>query len=250
MRRTVDRVLVIFPFERALYEEARIPVTFVGHPLVDLVAPPADPAAFLAGLGLDPARPVLAVLPGSRPKEVALNLPPLAGGLVRIHAARPDVQLVLAVAPSLDEAQIHAALGATPVHLVRGQAHALLGSATAALVASGTATVEAALLGVPLVVVYRISAISYQLGHWLVNVPHYAMVNLIAGRRIATELMQSGFTPERVAEEGLSLLADPGRREALRQALAEVRGKLGAPGASARAAAEVVALLRSRPKKT
>jgi lipid-A-disaccharide synthase len=250
IRETVARMLVIFPFEQALYEEAGIPVSFVGHPLVDLVAPTPDRAGFLRGLGLDPDRPVLAVLPGSRPKEVALNLPPLAGGLARIHAQRPEVQFMLAVAPSLDEAKVRAALGPVPVCLVAGQTHAVLSSATAAVVASGTATVEAALLGTPLVVVYRLSALTYHLGQRLVKVPHYAMVNLIAGRRLATEVIQADFTPERVAEEGLSLLADRGRREALREGLAEVRRRLGVPGASARAALEVGAVLRRRPKKT
>jgi lipid-A-disaccharide synthase len=250
IRETVERMLVIFPFEEAIYREAGIPVSFVGHPLVDLVAPPPDRDSFLRAEGLDPGRPVLAVLPGSRPKEVALNLPPLAGGLARIHAARPDVQLMLALAPSLDEALVRAGLGPTPVRLVRGQAHAALGSATASLVASGTATVEAALLDAPLVVVYRLSALTYQLGRRLVKVPHFAMVNLIAGRRLAPELIQADFTPERVTEESLALLDDPARREAMREGLAEVRRRLGAPGASARAAGEVAALVRDRPKKT
>lgn len=250
IRETVERMLVIFPFEEAIYREAQIPVRFVGHPLVDLVAPLSDRAAFLRGLGLDPGRPTLAVLPGSRPKEVALNLPPLAGGLERIHAQRPDVQLVLALAPSVDESATRVALGSLPVRLVRGEAHGVLGSATAALVASGTATVEAALLGAPLVVVYRISALSYHLGRHLVRVPHYAMVNLIAGRRVATELIQADFKPDRVAEEGLRLLSDDRHREALRQDLAEVRKSLGGPGASARAAEEVDEVLALRSKKS
>jgi lipid-A-disaccharide synthase len=250
IRKAVERMLVIFPFEEALYRDAAIPVTFVGHPLVDLVAPPPERDAFLRGLGLDPERPVLGVLPGSRPKEVALNLPPLAGGLALIHRARPDVQLALALAPSVDEAQVRSALGGVPVRLVPGQAHAVLGTATAALVASGTATIEAALLGTPLVVVYRLSALTYHLGRHLVKVPHFAMVNLIAGRRIATELIQSGFTPESVASEATALLEDSARREALRAELAEVRRRLGAPGASMRAAGEVAAVLASKPKKT
>jgi lipid-A-disaccharide synthase len=250
IRESVERMLVIFPFEEAIYREAGIPVRFVGHPLVDLVAPPPDRAAFLRGLGLDPDRPILAVLPGSRPKEVALNLPPLAGGLERIHAARPEVQLVLALAPSVDEVATRAVLGSLPVRLVRGDTHGVLGTATAALVASGTATIEAALLGAPLVVVYRLSALTYHLGRHLVRVPHFAMVNLIAGRRVATELIQADFTPQRVAEEGLRLLTDRAHRETLRADLAEVRSRLGGPGASARAAEEVEAALRKVSKKS
>jgi lipid-A-disaccharide synthase len=250
IRETVERMLVIFPFEEAIYREAAIPVRFVGHPLVDLVAPPSDRAAFLQGLGLDPERPLLAVLPGSRPREVALNLPPLAGGLRKIHAQRPDVQLVLALAPPVDEAATRAVLGSVPVRLVRGQTHGILATATAALVASGTATVEAALLGAPLVVVYRLTALTYHLGRHLVRVPHFAMVNLIAGRRVATELIQAEFTADRVAEEGLRLLSDDRYREALRDDLEEVRKRLGGPGASARAAAEVDDVLAGIPKKS
>ena len=132
--------------------------------------------------------------------------------------------------------------------LVSGQTHAALGSATVALVASGTATVEAALLGVPMVVVYRVSRLTYGLGRRLVNVPHYAMVNLIAGRAVVPELMQSEFTSDRVAAEAGALLDDPGRREAMKRDLDEVRRRLGAPGASGRAAAVVADALADLKK--
>jgi lipid-A-disaccharide synthase len=239
VRRNVARMLVIFPFEEALYREAGVPVTFVGHPLVDLVRPEPDRDGFLRGIGLDPARPTLAVLPGSRRKELAHNLPPLAAALDLIRARRPDVQPVLALAESLERSPVDAALRGRSVTVVAGRTPAVVSTAAAALVASGTATVETALLGTPMVVVYRLSALSYALGRRFVRVARFAMVNLIAGRDVVPELIQADFTPERVAQEALALLDDPGRAGRMRADLAQVRVALGEPGASARAAAEV-----------
>jgi lipid-A-disaccharide synthase len=247
IRDAVSRMVVIFPFEEGLYREAGVPVSFVGHPLVDLVHPAPDRAAFLGGLGLDPARPVVAVLPGSRRQEVAHNLPPLRGAVARLAGARPDLQFLLAVAPSLDPARLE--VEDLPLHLVLGQTHAVLGAASLAIVASGTATVEAALLGTPMIVVYRLSPLTYALGRPLVRVPHFAMANLIAGKRLVPELIQREFTPERVAELALAFLGDPARLAALREGLGEVRQRLGPPGASARAAEVVASTLVEMAKK-
>lgn len=236
IRDTVSRMLVIFPFEEPLYVQAGVPVTFVGHPLVDLVRPAPDRTGFLTALDLDPARPVVALLPGSRPQEVTHNLPPLAGALALLRQRRADLQFLLAVAPSLDQSVIAQRLAGLPVRLVSGQTHAVLGAASLALVASGTATVEAALLGAPMVVVYRLSRLTYALGRPFVSVPHFAMVNLIAGRRVVPELIQREFTPERVAQEVLALLEDAAALSRMRADLEDVRRRLGAPGASARAA--------------
>jgi lipid-A-disaccharide synthase len=243
IRRTVARMLVIFPFEEALYREAGVPVTFVGHPLVDLVRPAPDRAAFLREQGLDPARPVLALLPGSRPSEIAHHLPPLAGALRLLQRRRGDVQALVALAPSIRAAEIEAALRGLPVRIVAGRTQAVVGAADAALVASGTATVEAALLDTPMAVVYRLSPLSYALGRPFVRVSHFAMVNLIAGRRVVPELIQGDFTPERAAAEAQSLIEDRPRAERMRADLAEVRARLGGPGASLRAAAAVRELL-------
>jgi lipid-A-disaccharide synthase len=240
IRRCVDHMAVIFPFEEPLYREAGVPVSFVGHPLVDLVHPAPDRGAFLREIGLDPCRPVIALLPGSRPKEVGHNLPPLSGALRQLHERRPDAQYVLAVAPTLDPSLVRERLQGLPVACVVDRTHAVAGAADVALVASGTATVETALLGTPMVVVYRLSPLTYLLGRPFVRVPHYAMVNLIAGRRVVPELIQREFTPARVAEEALALLTDAPRAGRMRQDLAEVRRNLGRPGASSRAA-EVVA---------
>jgi lipid-A-disaccharide synthase len=239
LREIVARMLVIFPFEEEVYRQAGVPVTFVGHPLIDLVPPPSDRTALAREIGLDPARPIVALLPGSRPKEVAHNLPPIVGAVDVMQARRPDAQFVLAAAPTLDPAALASQLGERPVRVIAGRTHDVLAAAGAAVVASGTATVEAALLDTPMVVVYRLSPWTYRLGRPFVRVPHYAMVNLIAGRRLVPELIQDGFTPAAVAEALLPLLDGEGNARAMRDGLAEVRARLGSPGASARAAAAV-----------
>lgn len=248
IRETVARMLVIFPFEEALYREAAVPVTFVGHPLVDLVRPDADPATFLLSVGLDPSRPAVAVLPGSRPQEIGHNLPPLAGAIALLCRKRPDLQFVLPMAPSLD-VSVFRGLDGLPLRLVANRTHAALAAASLALVASGTATVEAALLRTPMVVVYRLSPLSYMLGRPFVRVPHYAMVNLVAGERIVPELIQSEFTPERVEREALLLLDNPEKAARMRDALLRVGRLLGEPGASGRAAWAVFETFQSSTGK-
>ncbi len=247
IRDSVAHMIVIFPFEEELYRRAGVEVTFVGHPLVDLVTPAPDPTSLLRACGLDPARPVLAVLPGSRPQEVAHNLPPIAAALRRIAAQRPDVQPALAVAPGLDGALFDRPLQDLRAARVR-QTHALMSCSQAGIVASGTATVEAALLGLPMVVVYRLSPVTYALGRPFVRVPYYAMANLIAGRLIVKELIQKNFRPEPVALEALRLIEDKAYRTQIAAGLAEVRSRLGPPGASARAAAIVRQMLTDNKK--
>lgn len=250
IRASVARMLVIFPFEEALYRDAGVPVSFVGHPLVSLVHPPADPVTLRRELGLDPERPVVALLPGSRAKEVAHNLPPIAASVDALAAARPELQFVAAVAASLDPTLIRRGLGDRPVTIVHDRTHAALSAATAAIVASGTATVEAALLGAPMVVVYRLSPWTYRLGRRFVRVPYYAMVNLIGGRRVVPELIQGEFTADRVLGEIVPLLDDTETRRQMQRDLHEVREKLGAPGASARAAAVVAPYLNGKSLDT
>jgi len=243
IRERVTRMVVIFPFEEPLYREAGVPVTFVGHPLVDLARPAEDRAAFLAAQGLDPGRPVVAVLPGSRPQEVAHNLPPIAGGLRLLGERRAALQFALAVAPSLDPRLLDRDLEGLSVTRVAGRTHALLSASSAGIVASGTATVEAALMDLLSVVVYRLSPLTYALGRPFVRVPHYAMANLIAGREVFKELIQSDFRPEGVAREVVFLLDDPVRRQDVMDGLRMVRSRLGPPGASDRASAVVAKVL-------
>jgi lipid-A-disaccharide synthase len=192
----------------------------------------------------------VALLPGSRPKEVAHNLPPIAASVDALAAARPKLQFVAAVAASLDPSLVRRGLGDRNVTVVHDRTHVVLSAATAAIVASGTATVEAALVGAPMVVVYRLSPWTYRLGRRFVRVPYYAMVNLIAGRRVVPELIQSDFTAERVLAEILPLLDGAEARGQMEKDLAAVREKLGGPGASARAAAIVVPFLEGKSLDT
>jgi lipid-A-disaccharide synthase len=247
IRDTVTRMLVIFPFEEPLYRSEGVPVSYVGHPLVDLVRAAPDRAAFLARVGVDASKPVVALLPGSRRGEVGHNLPVLTEAVHRLHEARPDLQFLLAVAPLIDPDRLMRRLRGLPVRAVHDETHSVVGAADLAVVASGTATMETALLGTPMVVVYRISGLSYALGRRFVRVPHYAMVNIVAERQVVPELIQEAFTPDRVAAEVLSLLADGPRRARMAADLAEVRSRLGAGGASDRAAAIVAEALARLP---
>jgi lipid-A-disaccharide synthase len=248
VKRDVTKMLVIFPFEERIYREAGVPVAFVGHPLVDHVKPPADRPAVARSLGLDPQRPVIALLPGSRNKEVAFNLPPMLGAVNLLRAKRPDLQFILAAAPHLRANAFSNAI-THGVGVLEGVARDVLSASRAAIVASGTATVETALTRTPMVVVYRISALTYALGRRLVRLDNYAMVNLIAGRSVVRELIQRDFTPERVAEETIRLLDEgPQRAEMLRN-LDEVREKLGKGGATLRAADQLMEFLNHTARR-
>lgn len=241
MKRLVDRVLVIFPFEEDLYRRAGVDVQFVGHPLVDLAKPTEPRAVFLKSHDLDPTAPTVALLPGSRPNEIHRILPDIAAALPLIAARVPRVQFVIAAAPSLPR-ELFAPVDRVvprPV-IVSGRADDVLASSDVAITASGTATVQGALHERPMVVVYRLSALTYRLGKPFVKVDTYAMPNLVAGRRVVPELIQHDFTPEHVAGEAVSFLTDPARFSTTCAALREVRGRLGPPGASGRAADAIV----------
>jgi lipid-A-disaccharide synthase len=245
MQRIADRVLVIFPFEEPIYRDAGVPVEWVGHPLLD-VAPPAQPReAFLRGLGLAPERPVLALLPGSRANELRMILPDLVRAAEAIRARVPGVQFVVARAPHLADDlldPLSSLVADRAAVIVEGRADDVLASADAAIVASGTVTVQAALHECPMVVVYRLSALTYRLGKPFVHVETYAMANLVAGKRVVPELIQDDFTPEAVATEAVRLLTDAAHATAMRAGLRAIKGKLGDPGASRRAARAVLAV--------
>lgn len=246
VKRDVAKMLVIFPFEEQIYRDAGVPVTFVGHPLIDHVKPPADRAAIARKLGLEGDRPVIALLPGSRNKEVGFNLPPMMGAVRLLREKRPDLQFILAAAPHLraDALQEATRIG---VIVKEGATRDVLSAARVAVVASGTATVETALTLTPMVVVYRLSALTYTLGKPLLSVSNYAMVNLIAGRVVVPELIQGDFTPSRVTEETLRVLDEGASRTEMLRNLEEVRAKLGKGGATAHAADEVGAYFGSKP---
>ena len=242
MRAVADRVLVIFPFEEAIYRDAGVPVEFVGHPLVDLARASQPRSVFLPSIGLSADRPTVAILPGSRQNEIARLLPDLLRATDLVRAQVPDVQCVVARAPNLDDA-LFAACGAANAVVVEQDTDAVLASADVALVASGTATVQAALHDTPMVVVYRVSPTTYRIGRRLVKVDTFGMVNLIAGRRLVPELIQDACTPEAIAREAVSMLKDADRAREIRAGLAEVRGRLGGPGASRRAAEAILKVM-------
>jgi lipid-A-disaccharide synthase len=245
IRQYVDRMLVIFPFEASIYRDAGVPVEFVGHPLVDLAVSGRDRRTVLTSAGLDPDRPVVALLPGSRPNELTQILPTLANAAALLSRQLPGVQFLVARAPSLADglfaslSRIKAA--GAPVAVLEGAADDVLAAADVVVTASGTATVQAALHGRPMVIVYRLSPVTFAIGRAFVRVHTYGMVNLVAGRPIVPELIQESFTPEAVARETLALCTNSARAAEMKDALAGVRERLGAPGASARAAAAVLA---------
>jgi lipid-A-disaccharide synthase len=243
MKRLVDRVLVIFPFEEQIYRDAGVPVQFVGHPLVDLARAQEPKESFLREMGLDPERPIVALLPGSRPNEVERLLPIVRDGVAKIVGQLPQAQFVIARAPSLDDRLFSRTKwrGVRPVEVL-ARTDDVLAISDVAITASGTATVQAALHGRPMVVVYRLSPLTYRLVRRFLLVEHVAMVNLIAGRRIVPELIQDDCTAENIASETVSLLTNHGRADETRRALAAVCAKLGGPGASGRAADVVLEL--------
>ena len=251
LKAIADRVLVIFPFEVDIYRKADVPVQWVGHPLLDVMPPTRSRSTFFAGVGMDPARPTVALLPGSRPNELRAILPSLVEAAALIRQRLPTVQFVLARAPHLPGALLHpvaqfnAALPAGDrIAIVEDATDDVLATVDLAIVASGTVTVQAALHECPMVVVYRVSPVTYRLGRRFVHVDTFAMANLVAGRTVVPELMQDDFTPTRVAEAALAILLDPEARARVRSDLRAVRDRLGTPGASRRAALAVLDVAR------
>lgn len=248
VRKYVRKMLVIFPFEEQFYREHGVKVQYVGHPLADLPAPALTREEFARQHGLDATRTWLALLPGSRRKEVAMNLPAMLGAAQLLGSS---YDFVLPVASTLNMGWMQHLLRTSrvPVKLAM-DARAALAHARAAIVASGTATVEAALMNTPFVTVYRLSALTWMLGRRLVSAPHFAMVNLIAGREVVPELVQADFTPERVAARMREIIPDGATRQQMLAGLAEVRARLrpAAVGASAadRAAAIIAQDICSR----
>jgi lipid-A-disaccharide synthase len=236
MKRFVDLVLVIFPFEAPLYERAGIPVRFVGHPLVDLARARQPRPAFLREIGLAPDAPTIALLPGSRPNELRRLAPAISATVPLIRERVPGAQFVVARAPALDDTLFAAFQLTGDVAVVHDRTDDVLAASDLVITASGTATVQAALHERPMVVVYRLSPMTYELGKPFLKVDMYAMPNLVAGRRVVPELIQDDCTPERIADEAVRLLTDNGLRAQASEALRGVRARLGAPGASGRAA--------------
>ncbi len=247
MKRVVSRMLCLFDFEREFYRAAGVPVEWVGHPLVDRVKPQLSRAEFFARAGLDPQKETVALLPGSRRGEVSRILPAALRAAARIAAERP-VQFALALAPTIDLEWIDRILakrlhGSATVRTLRDLTGDVLAHCDAAIVASGTATLEAALAGCPMVVVYRVSPVTWWVGKLLVRVPHYSMVNLLAGRAVVPELMQRECSPRTISDRTLSLLRSREARETMKTELRNIRARLGPPGAAERAADAIARFL-------
>ena len=246
MRRLVDLALVIFPFEAALYREAGIPVEFVGHPLLELTRPTENRDVFLGSLGLALTVPTVALLPGSRPNELRAILPDLMAAARLIRARLGAVQFVLARAPHLDDALFSSVATlkreGVPVHIVEGRTDDVLAAADVVVTASGTATVQTAIHRRPMVIVYRLAAVTYWLVKTFSHVDHAGMVNLIAGEQIVPELLQETLTASAVAAEVVKFLTDSATTDRTIEALTRVRSKLGSGGASRRTAERVLAV--------
>jgi len=244
VRRRFAKALCIFPFEEKFFSGAGVPTKFVGHPLVGTVEATKDRRRFCEEYQLDASRAIVSVLPGSRAGELAHHLPVLHEACARIHA-KVAAQFVVAAAHLQNIEQLKAGWPAgVVVRVVEDETYNAIAACDAAIVSSGTATVETALLNVPMLVVYRVSPLTATLAKPLVRTPYFAMVNLIAEKRVVPELVQNNFTPENVASETLKLLREPNAREAQRRGLEEVRARLGPPGAVERAADQIAEMLQ------
>ena len=243
--KVVDRMLCILPFEERFYEGTGVSARFVGHPFAERTLP-GDPASYRVALGLPAGRITIALLPGSRSREIERIFPAMLEAAERIQERHPDVQFVVPVAITLREEALRPALArhaTLDVRLVAGRADEVVGASDAALVKSGTSTLETALMHRPMVVVYKMAWLSYWVARLLVRMSHFALVNILAGRTVVPELLQQEASPERMAAEIERLLSDPGARRAQLDGLAEVRRSLGEPGAARRVAEEIAGAL-------
>ena len=243
IKRVVRRMIVILPFEESMYRDADVPCSFVGHPLLDHIGQHYDAACLRQQLGLPAQGPILGILPGSRHSEVQSLLPTMMEAVARIRESFPDLHCVIGQAPTVAQDWINEVIDQKklPVTVVPNQPTEVMAAADLLLVASGTATLQAALVGTPMILAYRVSWFTYLLIKIMVTVEHIGLVNLVAGRGIVPELLQSEATAERLSEEALRLLKDRAQYEQMREALGGIRAQLGTPGASLRAAEVVLA---------
>lgn len=239
MRRTVKRLLCIFPFEQDFFERHGVPTSYIGHPLARMVKPALSRSEFSEKFGIPPGSKIIALLPGSRHGEVARHLPTLIEAAQLIRQRHP-ASLIMGLPPGfgIETATFEERIRAASIKVIEGHTWDVLAHAELALAASGTVTVEAALLGIPMVTFYRVNELSWILGRWLVRAPFLSMVNLVAGRRIVPELIQREMTANRIAEEAFRLLEDQARRTAMRADLAEVAARLRSDRDPMEAAAE------------
>jgi len=247
MRRTLRHIFCIFPFEEEFFRRHGLAATYIGHPLAGIVKPTLSRSEFFRKHRLPPGRPLVSVLPGSRRGEAARHLPPLLDAVGRLYREQAaSFMLPASATTGVDFFQER--IGGAPIQVIDGESWDSIAHADLALAASGTVTVEAALLGTPMVTFYKVTAASWLMGRMLVRVPFYSMVNLIAGRAVVPELMQSNLTGERLAAEAHRLLRDDAARAQMRSDLAEVAARLASQTSPmARASAIIQDLMEGRP---
>ena len=241
--RVLDTLYCLFDFEPALFKGLPVEAIWVGNPLVEMVKPEVDRGHFFSSTGLDPSKPLVALLPGSRKGEIQRLLPPMAELARRWRddgdEAHLKVQWVLPVAPTLSDEFIRAFLNGTPILPLRFHSYAARAYADAALVASGTATLETALLGTPFAIVYKLNPLTYVMAKSFVKLPYFGLANVVAGRGVVEELVQSQVNPEALSKV-LTRLLDPATSAKIREGLGTVRQHLGEPGAAARVAGHLL----------
>ncbi|WP_409070271.1 lipid-A-disaccharide synthase [Desulfobulbus sp.] len=252
IKRLVDRMAVILPFEPAFYARHGVEVDFVGHPLLDSVKPGLSPEAFRSRHGIEPDRPLIGLLPGSRRKEIATLLPVFLAAAGLIGQELPRATFLLPLAPTvnrdlLDQHGLATWQERLDIRVIDEDRYAMMAACDAAMAASGTVVLELGILGVPTVAAYRMSPRTYWLGRLLIRgLRFFSLVNLIAEREVIPELLQDAASPERLAQATLAMLQDDEKRQAILAGLAEVRSRLGGPGASQRTAVAALDLLETR----
>jgi len=231
----VDRAIVVFPFEKGLYQRAKLRADFVGHPLVEIIGEEERGGFFRHEMMVEEGEEVLGLFPGSREGEVRRILP-LMLQAHRLLAEKAKLRAFLALSPNIPLDLVKPLVKGYEVEIIQGRNYELMAGSSLVLVASGTATIEATILGTPMVIIYRLSPLSWLLGRLLVKLPYIGMVNILAGRPLAPELIQRKAKPQRIASEAWRLLKDGGKREEMKRGLLEVKKGLGKPGAYLRAA--------------
>lgn len=246
IQRRVDHVVVILPFEEDLYRRADVKCTFVGHPLLDAVAAEYDRSALRRRFNLNESAPVVGLLPGSRTAEITMLLPVLLETAAKLAAAEPKTQFILAQAASIDDNRLQPLLAKSPVpiRVEKDLASEVMAAADVLLIASGTATLQAAVVGTPMILLYKTTPMTYRLARWLIRVKWIGLVNLVAGRTVVPEVIQDDATADRLCREVRRLLTDQEAYNGMKNGLADVRRSLGEPGASLRAARVVLAECR------
>ena len=244
--RLIKKMIVIFPFEKKIYEEAQIDVDFVGHPLLDAIRSQFSREEAFQQFSLSSGVTTIGLLPGSRMNEVKRHLPPMIEAIPLISKQINPVQFIIPVAPGLDLGEVQNLVGSKRenIRVVENNIYDVMRISDVVIVASGTATIEAAIMGAPMIVVYRVSPLTYLLGKMLIKVKNIGMVNIIAGKTVVPELIQKDVTPEKITSAVVQILENPSKQEEIKKELNSLKEKIGKSGASFRAAQIIISLLQ------